>query len=461
MKQDIMVRLKNITKTYNLFESNMDRVKEIFHPLRKKYHRPFNAIEDVSLELQKGNALGIIGRNGSGKSTLLQIICGILRPNSGSIEINGKIAALLELGAGFSPEFTGRENVYLNGAILGFTRNEMNKLFDEIVDFSEIGDFLDQPVKTYSSGMYVRLAFAVQACVKPDVLIVDEALSVGDIFFQQKCHTRMQALLDGNTSIIFVSHDMSAIEKYTTEVILLDHGKCVFKGQPNEAVERYYALDRPKLRTSKAIPQHTSEDIKVRSDCASFVSDIIDDWPSEDAFLDLSKAVVIGEEDIARCTGVALCDEAGEPRCSFKIGETACFFYEFELLNDIDVPLGGIVITDKMNVNVHGKTSWQYLIKAPAITPKHSRIRFRQEMELLIAPGQYTFQIGLATINEEGYSRISKSNYNDYFPLMSTILRVRQVGQIIIEEKRKGNGVTYPFYGYADLNGNCMLSVIF
>ena len=202
MNKDIAISVKNITKTYKLYDSHADRVKEAFHPFRKKYHHTFNALSDVSFEVKKGETFGIIGRNGSGKSTLLQIICGILQTTSGSVEVNGRVSALLELGTGFNPEFTGRQNVYINGSILGLSHEEIEIRFDDIAAFADIGEFIDQPVKTYSSGMYVRLAFAVAISVEPDILIVDEALSVGDINFRNKCMKRIRALKDLEPSIL-------------------------------------------------------------------------------------------------------------------------------------------------------------------------------------------------------------------------------------------------------------------
>ena len=185
MNDDIAIEIKHVTKSYLLYNQPIDRVKEAFHPLRKKYHRTFNALTDISFKVEKGEFIGIIGRNGSGKSTLLQIICGIILPTAGTVGINGTISALLELGAGFNPNFTGKENVFLNASILGFDRKEIEDKFDDIVAFADIGDFIHQPVKTYSSGMSIRLAFAIAVNVDPEILVVDEALAVGDIFFQQ------------------------------------------------------------------------------------------------------------------------------------------------------------------------------------------------------------------------------------------------------------------------------------
>lgn len=202
--------------------------------------RDFFALNGVSFEIPKGESIGIIGRNGSGKSTLLQIIAGTLQPTSGSVDVRGRVAALLELGSGFNPEFTGRENVYLNGAVLGLSRREMDEKFDGIAAFADIGDFIDQPIKIYSSGMLVRLAFAVQTAVDPDILIVDEALSVGDIFFQQKCAARMRKLRDDGTTLLFVSHDLGSVRDLCERTLYLRHGRTAFWGESQQAIAHYH-----------------------------------------------------------------------------------------------------------------------------------------------------------------------------------------------------------------------------
>lgn len=242
MMDNIVINLKNLTKTYRLYNSHADRVKETFHPLRKKYHHSFNALTDVSLNLKRGETVGIIGRNGSGKSTLLQIICGILQPTSGHVEIDGRISALLELGAGFNPEFTGRQNVYMNCAILGLTNEEIKARFDDIVAFAEIGDFIGQPVKTYSSGMYVRLAFAIAINVNPDILVVDEALSVGDTLFQSKCFAKFKEFQEKGITILFVTHAMDLITRYCSSAYLLENGKIHTSGSPKDVVDEYNRL---------------------------------------------------------------------------------------------------------------------------------------------------------------------------------------------------------------------------
>jgi len=242
MEDNLALKVSGVTKTFRLFGSHTERVKESLHPFRKKYHRPFNALTNVSFCVKKGETVGIVGRNGCGKSTLLQIICGILQPTSGNVSTNGRVSAILELGAGFNPEFTGRENVFINGAILGFKSREIESRLDRIVFFADIGDFFDQPVKTYSSGMYVRLAFAVAVSVDPEILIVDEALAVGDEMFQRKCFARIRDIKVNGGTILFVSHSAGTVVELCDRAVLLDRGEIILEGSPRFVVGRYHQL---------------------------------------------------------------------------------------------------------------------------------------------------------------------------------------------------------------------------
>lgn len=246
---DIAISIRNLSKCYHIYATPRDRLKQFLLPrLRRllrlpsaRYYDEFWATKDVSFDVRRGETVGIIGRNGSGKSTLLQIICGTLTPTAGEVETQGRVAALLELGSGFNPEFTGRENVYLNGTVLGLTREEIDERMPTILAFADIGAFVDQPVKTYSSGMFVRLAFAVVAHVDPEILIVDEALSVGDAFFQSKCAALMRSLIKRGTTVLFVSHDTHSVKSLCDKAILLDAGSIVAMGDTSEVVEAYYS----------------------------------------------------------------------------------------------------------------------------------------------------------------------------------------------------------------------------
>ncbi len=239
---DLDISVRDVRKKYRLFNSPMERLKEALHPFRKHYHREFWALNGVSVDIPKGQTIGILGRNGSGKSTLLQIIAGILQPTSGSVMVRGRVSALLELGAGFNPEFTGRENVMLYGAITGVSRDEMLARMPQIEAFADIGEFFDQPVKTYSSGMFVRVAFAAAINVDPDILIVDEALAVGDGKFQQQCFSKFKEFQRLGVTIVFVTHDIESVVRHCQRAVLLDTGEIVTDGQPTATVRHYIDL---------------------------------------------------------------------------------------------------------------------------------------------------------------------------------------------------------------------------
>lgn len=239
MESSIVVN--HVSKIYKLYKSPKDRVREALSITGKSYHQDFRALSDISLSVEKGATLGIIGRNGAGKSTLLKLITGVATPSSGTIETKGTISALLELGTGFNPEYTGMENIYLNGTMRGFSKEQMDEKLNEIISFADIGEYINQPVKTYSSGMFARLAFSVMISFRPEILIVDEALSVGDIFFQQKCNTYMKEKMKGVTKIL-VTHDMNSVANMADRVILLDRGRILQEGRPLEVIESYLKI---------------------------------------------------------------------------------------------------------------------------------------------------------------------------------------------------------------------------
>ena len=239
MGADFAVRVQGLSKCYHVYDHPQDRLKQTLWRGRKQFYREFWALREVSFEIGKGENVGIVGRNGSGKSTLLQMIAGTLTPTAGSVEVNGRVAALLELGSGFNPEFSGRENVFMNGAILGLSENEIATRFDEIAAFADIGDFIEQPVKTYSSGMMLRLAFSVSVCVDPDILIIDEALAVGDMAFQFKCMKRLERLTKSGATLIFVSHDLGAVKAFCQSAFYLASGVLKASGAASTMTELY------------------------------------------------------------------------------------------------------------------------------------------------------------------------------------------------------------------------------
>ena len=268
------IQVDHVSKVYRLYEKPRDRIKEAFSLSRKVYYKEHYALQDVSFSVCRGETVGIIGVNGAGKSTILKIITGVLNPTQGNITVNGRISALLELGAGFNMEYTGIENVYLNGTMIGFSREEIDKKLDDILAFADIGDFVYQPVKTYSSGMFVRLAFAVAINIDPEILIVDEALSVGDAFFQVKCYHKFEEFKRQGRTILFVSHDLGSIQKYCDRVVLLDKGRKLAEGAPKDMIDLYKKVmvgletpnadvgaEAPKALEPEAAPGDPSTDI--------------------------------------------------------------------------------------------------------------------------------------------------------------------------------------------------------
>lgn len=243
MSSEISIRADALGKSFPIYDKPHHRLMQMIAPGPKdRWHRTFRALNGVSFEVRRGETVGIVGRNGSGKSTLLQLICGTLTPTTGLVQAHGRIAALLELGAGFNPDFTGRENVYLNGSLLGLTRQELDARFDDIAAFADIGEFIEQPVKSYSSGMYIRLAFAVAINVTPDILVIDEALSVGDEAFQRKCFARIDAIRNAGATVLFVSHSAGTVIELCDRAILLDRGELLAQGTPKFVISRYHKL---------------------------------------------------------------------------------------------------------------------------------------------------------------------------------------------------------------------------
>ena len=269
------IKVNSLTKVYPLYKSSRDRMKEALSPFRKSYHTDFYALRDVSFEVEKGDSLGIIGQNGSGKSTLLKILSKVLTPTSGTFETSGRVISLLELGSGFNPELTGVENIYFYGTILGFTKKKIEQKYDEILAFADIGQFIYQPLKTYSSGMRSRLAFAVASHVEPDILILDEVLAVGDLRFKQKCYRTMDDLIDQKRTVILVSHNTGAITSFCNKTLWLDQGRVRELGESSEVVKKYigfmtYGLETKSKQTKSkpklAPKQKTTENNKLLPD---------------------------------------------------------------------------------------------------------------------------------------------------------------------------------------------------
>lgn len=352
MGEEIAISLKNVSKCFKRYGRPVDRLKEILLP-GKSYAQEFWALRDVSFDVNKAETMGIIGRNGAGKSTLLQMICGTLTPTSGEIKVNGRIAALLELGAGFNPEFTGRENVYMNGAIMGLSRQDVDERFDKVAAFADIGDFIEQPVKSYSSGMYVRLAFASAIHVDPDILIVDEALSVGDMFFQAKCMTRMKQMMDDGVTVLFVSHDVGAVKSLCRQAILLSHGELITQGKANQVVEKYFSMkvesEQVILKQDEIKNKLNDSELLVESD--EYLSDEKDSFVNNLDFLKRAAFQRI-QNGKASFINVQILNEEGKKISNFDYGQNLILRMYIEIYEDIEELVFGYHIRDKNGTDI-------------------------------------------------------------------------------------------------------------
>jgi lipopolysaccharide transport system ATP-binding protein len=452
----VVVSVRGVGKVYRLYDRPQDRLKHmLLSRVGRSYGRQFWALRDVSFEVERGEVVGIIGRNGSGKSTLLQIMAGILRPAAGEVRVQGRVAALLELGSGFNPDCTGRENILMNGAILGLPRRAIEAHLDEIVAFADIGEFIDQPVKMYSSGMFVRLAFSVTTSLDPDVLLIDEALAVGDVFFRQKCYQRLERLRGRGAAIVLVSHAMNEVEQFCQRALLLHRGRVVFQGSASEAVKRYYLVEQDdRLTTPAALPPAPTPASAVASGAGA-----VGVWPGPEAFLDLSRVVQV-EDGRGRCTGVALCDRAGRPCQAFEQGEIASFFYEFELFADIEVPSGGVEILNDKGIIVHGKTTLEHGSEVPRDVRQGSRLRFRQDIALEIAVGEYTFNVGLGALGRADYDRRALCSHGELDGRIMRLCLLPAAGRFAVGFRPAGAPVQLLHHGVANLPGECRVSVV-
>ncbi len=383
------LNVQNLSKVYKLYGSKNDRLKEAINPLKKKYHHEFFALQDITFTVQAGETIGIIGKNGSGKSTLLKIISGILSPSAGSFNTSGKVSAILELGAGFNPEYTGIENIHLNGMMMGFSRQEMNARLDSIISFADIGDFIYQPVKMYSSGMYVRLAFAIAINVDPDILIIDEALAVGDIRFQQKCYRKINDFREQGKTILFCTHDTGAILSLCSSCIWIHDGRINAWGDPNEVVKQYQAYMyydqniNPGLNIkTEQPPESDSREIPWESikDCSFFGE---------------------GGADITD-----LCfylDETGKPVNVLKGGEEVTLGVKASVSSVIKTPLIGFNVKNSYGLVVFGTNTYQEKCSMASLKAGQVVETFFSFTFPPLSNGIYTVDLALADGTQENH----------------------------------------------------------
>jgi len=378
--------VKNLNKVYHLYDNPKDRLKEALNPFKKSYHHDFYALKDVSFEIKKGETVGIIGKNGAGKSTLLKIITGVLTPTSGEVHVDGKIASLLELGAGFNPEMTGMENIYLNGTIMGFSKEEMDEKVDAILAFADIGEFIDQPVKMYSSGMFARLAFSVAIAVDPDVLIVDEALSVGDMAFQMKCFKKFEDLQQQNKTILFVTHALDTVIRYCNRSIVIEHGEKVADTDSKDGVDIF-----KKILTGNF---STSEDEIVQKN--SYNTD-----------KSLKNEIKINEDALeygnnkAKIIDFCIFDSDGKPNTVLDFNADFSIYMRVKFFEDIENPIFAFTFKDAKGLEITGtNTMVKHIMTGSYKAGDEAKVTFKQKANIQM--GTYALSLGCVDVNEDG-----------------------------------------------------------
>lgn len=382
---EVAIKVEKVSKLYKLYEKPSDRIKESLGFSKKKLYKEHFALNNISFDVQKGECVGIIGTNGAGKSTILKIITGVLNPTSGKVDINGRISALLELGAGFNSEYTGMENIFLNGMMLGFAKEEIEAKLDSILSFADIGDFINQPVKTYSSGMFVRLAFAVAINIEPEILIVDEALSVGDVFFQTKCYRKFDEFKEMGKTILFVSHDLGSINKYCDRAILLNKGEKYAEGSPKEIIDLY-----KKILVDDSVEESKGSDNKEPDKNVN-----IDNW--KQGMLINPDCIEYGDKR-ATILDFGVFDSNGNISNTINKFETFSIKMKIKFNKSIESPIFAFTIRDLKGTELAGTNSFIeknniYDVKAGEVV----EVSFTQRMTL--QKGQYMLQLGCTGYN--------------------------------------------------------------
>ena len=416
--QKVAIKVTNVSKIYKLYDTPAARLKDALGLARKKNYREHAALHDVTLEIKKGETVGIIGTNGSGKSTLLKIITGVIRQTEGAVEVDGRISALLELGAGFNMEYTGIENVYLQGDMMGFSRQEIEQKMEDILGFADIGDFVHQPVKTYSSGMFVRLAFAVAINIEPEVLIVDEALSVGDVFFQAKCYRKFEEFKKQGKTILFVSHDLGSITKYCDRAILLNKGRKVMEGTPKEAVDRY----------KMALVEQEEADCREHASLWEAGADS-GKWREK---LPLNPDTLEYGDKKAEIVDFAIMDKTGKVTNIIEKGDPFTVKVKVKFAEDVAEPVFAFTFKNLMGIEITGTNT---MFENEGVEPRKAgdvqSVAFTQRM--VLQGGEYLLSLGCTGYEHETFqvhhrlydvcslTVISNKNTVGFFDMESTV----------------------------------------
>ena len=403
---NLAIRVEDVCKVYKLYDKPSDRLKDALGLVRKNHFKEHHALKHVSFEVKKGETIGIIGTNGSGKSTILKIITGVLSPTSGEVEIDGRISALLELGAGFNMEYTGIENVYLNGMMMGFSREEMDARLDDILKFADIGEFVHQPCKTYSSGMFVRLAFAVAINIDPEILIVDEALSVGDVFFQAKCYHKFEEFKKMGKTIVFVSHDLSSISKYCDRVYLLNQGNILGEGSPKAMIDTYKRVLVGQYDGQESVGEETAsllddEDLQRAAAQKADEKGTDASQASMEAKGQNPNALEYGTKQ-AQIEEFYITDDRGVPTNAILKGSMFTIHMRVRFMDHIPAPIFAFSVKNVIGVEITGTNTMIEKAFLDSVEPGEVKnVTFTQKMNL--QGGEYLLSLGVTGYNQDTF----------------------------------------------------------
>lgn len=391
-EKKVAIQVKGLEKAYKLYDKPSDRLKEALGFGRKKRYKEHYALKGVDMTIYQGETVGIIGTNGSGKSTILKIITGVLNQTGGSVHVNGRISALLELGAGFNMEYNGIENIYLNGTMIGFSKKEIDAKMDDILNFADIGDYVYQPVKTYSSGMFVRLAFAVAINIEPEILIVDEALSVGDVFFQAKCYHKFEEFKEMGKTIVFVSHDLSSISKYCDRVVLLNQGVKLGEGSPKEMIDAY-----KQVLVGQYVPAADDQSLLSDKEITAAAAAAADTVKGEVN----PELLEYGTKD-ALITGYKITDDMGRETSALLKGKECTITMQVHFEHDIEAPIFAFTIKNIKGVEITGtNTMVEKAFLSPVRAGSDMEITFTQKIDL--QGGEYLLSFGVTGFEKEEF----------------------------------------------------------
>ena len=448
MSRDQIITAEKISKCFKIYANPWYRAVEWARIGKRVYHQPFWALQDISFEVKRGEFFGIIGQNGAGKSTLLKILSGVLQPTGGTYHVNGRVLSMLELGMDFNPYLTGRENVLRSTELLDFPDGYVQARLAQIAAFAELGEFFDRPVRLYSTGMAARLAFSIYAFLDCDVLILDEVLAVGDLFFRQKCYARLEELIVQHTTIIFVTHAMDAVYEYCQHVMLLHKGQELYRGTAQEAIRRYYQVPHrdPKslkpLQTVEKLPGNNADVVNATTQ-----------WPADEVLTPGPAA----NGQPAHLTRFAICNQRGEPAIDFEQGDVLTFYGEFQINEPIGVPNIRLGVTNQFNALIHAKNLTQSQIALPQGVRPGTVLRVVRSITLALQTGEYVAGVQMTVLTPADYARLDElAAQEDFWRRHVIVCQYPQLSYFKVH--RKGAQSTHS--GVCDLPGTYELEVI-